>query len=432
METHDKNAGLRAVEEGLAEIAKGNMIIVVDDESRENEGDLVMAAHLVTAEAINFMAHRGCGLICVPMKKSRLHSLEIEQMVERNTEGFETAFTVSVDEATCTTGISAEERARTIRCLSDPASRPGDFRKPGHIFPLAARENGVLERQGHTEAAVDIVRLATGVSNPAGVICEIMNDDGTMARADELRSFAKTHGLKFVTIADLAHYREITERIVSRATETRLPTAYGEFRLIAYEGTRDTGGHLALVMGDIANGKPVLCRVHSECLTGDALGSRRCDCGEQYTEAMKRIGKEGRGVLVYLRQEGRGIGLINKLKAYALQDGGLDTVDANVQLGFRPDMRDYRVGVEILKDLGIEKIRVLTNNPSKIEGLEKYGIEITETIPILTEPNESNAFYLQTKKQRMNHRLGSRTMPQGIVQQANVLAQFQGAHSENI
>ncbi len=408
MENRTNHFTLSSIEEAVTAISQGRMIIVVDDENRENEGDLVMAAQYATGEAITFMARKGCGLICVPMEESRLNELSMPQMVAANTDNHGTAFSVSVDHASATTGISASERARTIRELINPLSGSTDFRRPGHVFPLASRKGGVLVRKGHTEAAVDLVRLATGALNPAAVICEIMNTDGTMARMGDLEEFALENGLVMITIADLVHYRRSREKLVVRVTETVLPTAYGTFRLSGYTELHTGKEHLALTMGVVDDGGAVLCRIHSECLTGDALGSRRCDCGEQYEEAMRRIAEEGRGVLIYLRQEGRGIGLINKLKAYALQDAGLDTVDANTALGFEADMRDYHVGVQILKDLGIRALRVMTNNPLKTEGLEKYGIKITERVPIMIKPNRHNEAYLLTKEKRMNHQMDER------------------------
>jgi 3,4-dihydroxy 2-butanone 4-phosphate synthase/GTP cyclohydrolase II len=404
---------MNTIEEGLAAVRAGKMIVIVDDEDRENEGDLFVAAQAATPEIINFMAHFGCGLICVPMEKARLSELSMEQMVTTNTDNHGTAFTVSVDHAGTTTGISAFERSHTIARLVDPTAGAADFRRPGHVFPLEAKVGGVLVRAGHTEAAVDLARLADPGCIPAGVICEIMNGDGTMARLTDLVAFAERHGLCIITIEDLIRYRRSKEKLIVRETETLLPTKYGNFRLFGYTEIHAGKEHLALVMGDISDGQSVMCRIHSECLTGDALGSARCDCGEQYGEAMRRIAAEGRGILVYLRQEGRGIGLINKLKAYALQDRGLDTVDANLHLGFAADLRDYRIGVQILQDLGVRKLRVLTNNPAKIEGLEKYGIEVEERLPLLIKPNRYNEFYLNTKEDRMSHRLESDEKKEG-------------------
>ena len=391
------------IEEALEELKKGNMIIVVDDEDRENEGDLLMAASKATPEAVNFMAMHGRGLICVPMAEERLKELKIEPMTINNTDAKETAFTVSVDCRSCSTGISAFERADTIKALVGSDTNPEDLTKPGHIFPLKARKGGVLKRAGHTEAAVDLARMA-GLY-PAGVICEIMKDDGTMARLPDLIEYSKKHQLMIITIADLIKYRSSEEKLVYKAADAFMPTKYGEFRVMAYESTINGEHHVALVKGDVTTDKPVLVRVHSECLTGDAFGSLRCDCGEQFAEAARMIEKEGRGVLLYMRQEGRGIGLVNKIRAYELQDTGVDTVDANVMLGFPADLRDYGIGAQILKDIGIRKLRLITNNPKKLKGLSGYGLEVIERVPIEVGANIKNERYLHTKKERMGHML---------------------------
>jgi len=396
--------GLSSISEAIKDIKAGKFIIIVDDDDRENEGDLALAAEKVTTEAINFMTKRGRGLVCLPIVGKRLDELRVPLMARENTSKFSTAFTVSIEaKHKVSTGISAADRAETIKAVIDPATKVEDIVQPGHMFPLRAREGGVLVRAGHTEAVVDLARLA-GLY-PAGVICEILDEDGSMARLPQLEVMSEKYGIKIITVADLIAYRLRHERLVHRVAEARLPTNYGEFTAIAYKSDIDPDEHLALVMGDISTEEPVLVRVHSECVTGDIFGSLRCDCGEQVTLAMQSIAEEGRGVFLYMRQEGRGIGFHNKILAYALQDKGLDTVDANLSLGFAPDLRDYGIGAQILAELGLCQIRLLTNNPKKVIGLEGYGLKVIETVPIITSPNPHNRGYLETKRKKLGHLL---------------------------
>jgi 3,4-dihydroxy 2-butanone 4-phosphate synthase/GTP cyclohydrolase II len=403
--------GLATIAQAIEDIRAGKLIIIVDDEDRENEGDLAVAAEKVTPEAINFMARHGRGLICMPIIGQRLDELGIPLMVSDNTSRHGTAFTISIEaKKRVSTGISVYDRAATIKAVIDLATRPNDLARPGHTFPLRAREGGVLVRAGHTEAIIDLARLA-GLY-PAGVICEILNEDGTMARLPQLEVLAERYSLSIVGVADLIAYRRRHERLVQQVTEARLPTPYGDFRAIAYRSTIDPDEHLALVKGDITTDEPVLVRVHSECLTGDVFSSLRCDCGEQVDLAMQSIAKEGRGVFLYMRQEGRGIGFHNKLRAYALQDQGLDTVEANESLGFPADLRDYGIGAQILADLGLTRIKLLTNNPRKVVGLEGYGLKVVETVPIVTVPNPHNMHYLETKRRKLGHLLGE-SLPGG-------------------
>jgi 3,4-dihydroxy 2-butanone 4-phosphate synthase/GTP cyclohydrolase II len=398
------------IEEALEEIRAGRMVVVCDDENRENEGDLTMAAQFVTPEAINFMATHGRGLICLSLTPDRCEELGLDLMAAKNESPFETPFTVSIEAREgVTTGISAADRARTIQVAIDPDSRPRDLVQPGHVFPLKSRPGGVLERTGQTEAAVDLARLA-GL-NPSGVICEIMNDDGTMARVPDLVPYCERHGLKMITVADLIAYRRKHDKLVERVVETQLPTKYGEFTAVGYRSLVDTKHHVAMVKGEVSGQPDVLVRVHSECLTGDVFHSLRCDCGEQLESALAQIEAEGRGVLLYLAQEGRGIGLLNKLRAYNLQDGGLDTVDANVALGLPVDLRDYGIGAQILSDLGLSSIRILTNNPKKIRGLEGYGLSVTEQVPIVHAANPHNERYLAAKRDKLGHTLHHQALP---------------------
>jgi 3,4-dihydroxy 2-butanone 4-phosphate synthase/GTP cyclohydrolase II len=399
-------SGFGTIEQAIDDLRNGKIVIVADDEDRENEGDFVCAAELVTPETINFMTLQGRGLICLALTGERCDQLGLPQMAERNTEEFSTAFTVSVDAERrfgVTTGISASDRSTTIHVAINPATVPQDLRRPGHIFPLRARPGGVLQRVGQTEASVDLARLAGLI--PAGVICEILNPDGSMARRPELQEIAEQHKLTFITVAQLVAYRLQTEQLVHRVAEARIPTEFGEFTIIGYQNDVDRAEHIALVHGEIAGQPNILVRMHSKCLTGDVFGSQRCDCGFQLHRSMELIAREGRGAVVYLDQEGRGIGLLNKLRAYALQDAGADTVQANERLGFAPDLRNYGIGAQILRDLGLSSIRVMTNNPRKLVGLEGYGLQIVERVPLIADPGQDNRSYLQVKRDKLGHLL---------------------------